>query len=659
VEPLAKYYGEWIRGLIRVQSGQKKPLDTEWASKALEFWQSDDQEAFAEHALWLQHHIGAGGNLGLSPPPGVVILDADSTAAVKELDFALSDMPKQIRDNADCGSAHFAARTDRWAEIRNGIGMPLTLNGTEITVDVRVPGKGQAVCWPSIHPSGGRYMWERRLPDFPADVPQLPLTLEEQLVGGTAAFRLNSANGRHVKGERHGHLLSATTAIAKRGEPFRKMIHELPALARQLAPAPGDDSIEIAARILGLAGSALDKADLSEVEAPELRPLVPLTGQEVAMDTTPEHLIEGLVHRAGITLVTGRSKGGKSVLGNQAAMAVCAGAPFLGLKTRKSRVLLISLEMAAAIVRDRMQSISKGTCIPMPRFDEELFFVGHTAGQVVRLPLGDDEQEWGRLKVTIQETGADLVVLDTLHRFLGGLDPNDNAAMSGFFGRLDELCVELKVGVLVIDYVAKGGGDGVVSQSALGATTKGGTARTVASLSRTKGAEGPLWTLDAESHFGNWDEPITYQQPVDDGGQPVGIGCVRCDDATGRGLTLEALVRAFEKHGEDAGNGMRRFPSGNVFFEALKAEGLVKTDGQAAKISTLNAVRSRYCVDRDAEERIRLQKPIWTSQGPRRATVFDLVPSVANHLLEPDWSSGPSGPFGVPKTEWSSGPVVL
>jgi RecA-family ATPase len=90
-----------------------------------------------------------------------------------------------------------------------------------------------------------------------------------------------------------------------------------------------------------------------------------LTAEEFAGDSVPEVIVDGLAHRASITTLTGASKGGKTWLAVQLAACVATGGDFLGLKTRKSRVLYVSLELSAGMLRDRFHKL-KDLDLPPP-----------------------------------------------------------------------------------------------------------------------------------------------------------------------------------------------------------------------------------------------------------------------------------------------------
>lgn len=341
-----------------------------------------------------------------------------------------------------------------------------------------------------------------------------------------------------------------------------------------------------------------------------------LSAQEFESDELPPAIVEGLVHEDALISVTGASKAGKSIWANQLVMAAATGARFLGLEVRQSRVLLASLEMAAALVRDRMQRISRDVGIRMPKVGEELFIIAPTRRRTAALDLTTVEG-LNHLVQCIENTHAKLVVLDTLYKFCLGADPNDNAVMGRLFSNLSGVAQTTGAALLVLDHVAKGAGGMTVSQSALGAQIKGAAARTIVQLRRLSPADGGSWELNVESHFGNWDQPIMYRRPtLSEGGW--GFGCVRCSATNARGISGEALRAVFMKHGErESEDGAPYFPSQTKLIDALRAEGFVEGKSRDAAQKVIRCIEQDYIAQNNAEDKIRSRYPVWQEIGGR------------------------------------------
>jgi hypothetical protein len=205
--------------------------------------------------------------------------------------------------------------------------------------------------------------------------------------------------------------------------------------------------------------------------------------------------------------------------------------------------------------------------------------IAPTARKLAQLHLNTPE---GRryLAELIRECGAELVILDTLYRFLPGVDPSDNGEMGEVCGQLNDLAQETGAGFLVLDHVRKGEGGGPVSHSALGAVVKGGAARTTVALQRVAKDQGGKWSLDVESHFGSWEMPLYYQRPKR--GDGWGYGCIGCTATQAHGLSRESVCALFEQYGE-LKNGKRAFPSTRKLRLAVIAAGLATGNDSADK----------------------------------------------------------------------------
>ena len=110
--------------------------------------------------------------LGLLPPPGVLVLDIDDAALVKEVleRFGLHDAPRQKTPK---GGAHVFLR------IPPGLGLTATTQAMP-GLDVRGLGRAYVAAYPTALPAG-RYLWVRPL-TRPEELPQAPKDLLDLLL---------------------------------------------------------------------------------------------------------------------------------------------------------------------------------------------------------------------------------------------------------------------------------------------------------------------------------------------------------------------------------------------------------------------------------------------------------------------------------------------
>ena len=347
-------------------------------------------------------------------------------------------------------------------------------------------------------------------------------------------------------------------------------------------------------------------------------PLPPrlLTPLEWVSDVAPKAIVALLIYFASTHLLTGASKAGKTWWVLHLIMSILGGGLFLGLKTMRVPVLLISLELSAGMLRSRMEEVARDTGVAMPDIDEMFHVVAPTASYVPHLDLGT-EQGATHLKDLISQIGAQIVILDTLYRFLPGKDPSSNADMGEVFGRLNDVAQSTGAALLLVDHVAKGEQLGPVSHSGIGAQVKGGASRVIIGLKRTSKDGGGRWSVDVESHFGSWDEPLHYERPTREDGTRGG-GCVLCTASEAHGLSEQAVHDLFAQ-GELDDRGRRFFSSKRKLIDALITTKHATGNSDGAEMVT--AIIRDYCAPEHAtgwgDDR-----PIVTREGKRSATVF-------------------------------------
>lgn len=166
----------WLPGVVRLARGAKTPIDRGFNSEAARRW---TEGAPAEWRATIVRHLETGGNVGMVPPPGVVVIDCDNQTAVDFIrGYALVDTPWVRRTES---SAHFWFRYQLPAAAREWLSKGTTLdNGAAF--DLRVSGKSQAAIPPTLHASGIHAAWIVPLPDHPDLVPPMPRELQKILI---------------------------------------------------------------------------------------------------------------------------------------------------------------------------------------------------------------------------------------------------------------------------------------------------------------------------------------------------------------------------------------------------------------------------------------------------------------------------------------------
>ncbi|HXF62866.1 MAG TPA: AAA family ATPase [Caldilineaceae bacterium] len=207
-------------------------------------------------------------------------------------------------------------------------------------------------------------------------------------------------------------------------------------------------------------------------------PQPPKTSWTIAdlLDTVfpePKWSIPGLLP-AGLVILAGRPKLGKSWLALQMAIAVGTGGIVLGQRAKQGEVLYLALEDTPRRIQDRVRKQNA----PKVKAVDFRFGWEPMTGQ----GIADLMTELNRLP-------RSLVVIDTISRALGRADQMDLASMNVTFGALQRLAVERDITLLLVDHHRKigAGGAGDVIDDVMGASSKTGVADAAIGLYRGRG----------------------------------------------------------------------------------------------------------------------------------------------------------------------------
>lgn len=173
----------------------------------------------------------------------------------------------------------------------------------------------------------------------------------------------------------------------------------------------------------------------------------------------PQFIIDFLLPQNELSLCAGHGGAGKSQLALQAAVSIALGLPFLGNKTIQSRVIFISAEDTAEIVRYRIDIICQELSIDPQVVAGNLMILDATVD-----PSLFEEQNGNKAKVTtkyskllgyIESFRAEVVIIDNAS---DTFDANENVRsyVRGFLRALKQL----KATVLLLAHVNKKTADG-------------------------------------------------------------------------------------------------------------------------------------------------------------------------------------------------------
>jgi hypothetical protein len=179
----------------------------------------------------------------------------------------------------------------------------------------------------------------------------------------------------------------------------------------------------------------------------EEAPAKPRPSLLVAADlvTEPDEVIQwtvdGLLPAGGLSLLVAKPKVGKSTMARHLAVAVASGEPFLGRQTVAGPVLYLALEEKKSHIRSHLRRLGVDA-------DTRTLHL-----HIGPLPPGDPIR-W--LKDRINETGATLVVIDTLGRFVQARDLNDYAEAVRLSRPLIEMAHGTGAHILCLHHAGKG-----------------------------------------------------------------------------------------------------------------------------------------------------------------------------------------------------------
>lgn len=170
-------------------------------------------------------------------------------------------------------------------------------------------------------------------------------------------------------------------------------------------------------------------------------------------------LLKGMIVEGSVNALTSDSGKGKSLIMLKMVEAIAQGEKFLEeFETKKSKVLIVDLEMSEDDVIGRTQSI----------IGHEVDGIDFHHSQSFNI-LNDDDFKW--LKNTVLANGYKLVVLDTYSMAAGSKNENDNAEANLVNKRFLELTNECGCTILFLHHHRKLQKGEVMSQS----TSRGAT----------------------------------------------------------------------------------------------------------------------------------------------------------------------------------------
>ncbi|HOF31717.1 MAG TPA: AAA family ATPase [Burkholderiaceae bacterium] len=164
---------------------------------------------------------------------------------------------------------------------------------------------------------------------------------------------------------------------------------------------------------------------------------------------TPPELIHGLLYQGGTMIMSGASKSHKTYTMLAAGAAIASGNEWLGLKTTKTPVLYLNLELQDFAIAHRLHAIAEHLRVPLPR---ELHLLNLRGSLVTLAALVANIGE------QLKRTGAGLVVIDPHYKIssASGVEENSNDSQALFLYQLEAAICAQGSAVMLAHHFAKG-----------------------------------------------------------------------------------------------------------------------------------------------------------------------------------------------------------
>jgi AAA domain len=168
---------------------------------------------------------------------------------------------------------------------------------------------------------------------------------------------------------------------------------------------------------------------------------------------TTSWLVDKHLPMAGLSLIAGKPKAGKSTLARCLALAVARGLSWLGMPTVQGDVLYLALEEKRDEVRAHFAAMGADSANPV---------------HIYCAPSPQDGLE--QLRAAADRYRPVLIIIDPLFRFIRVPDSNDYAVVSAALEPLLTLARETKAHVMAVHHMGKGertGGDAILGSTAI------------------------------------------------------------------------------------------------------------------------------------------------------------------------------------------------
>jgi hypothetical protein len=442
-------------------------------------------------------------NVAIATGNGLAVVDVDprngGTDQLKQLCARFDYAPTGPQVETGGGGAHlYFASTGKVRSRQVAPGVELKAEGSCV------------IAPPSLHVSGARYKWAVPVESQP--LPALPSWLVK--ASGGKSVEGAGESSLFLEGTRHKMLLRTAGALRRVGAPLETIYAALQSESQRcVPPLPDAELRQIAVSICKYPSGG--PSDSSGYSAQSLSPiggdwaesksLKFVNGAEFAKQLPHEAdwIAKPWVAAGAITELNGRVKtAGKTTFITHLMRAVIEGALFLGERTRRTPVVLLTEQPRSSL----RASLARAGLLG--REEISMLTFGDTFGF-----------DWSAISAAaITECvriGACLLVVDTLTQFTGVQGDRENSAGDALAAMLPvQRATNHDIGVLLSRHERKAGGE--VGDSGRGSSAYAGAVDTVITLRRPKGSSRPtLRILQALSRFDEVPRELTIELTPD------------------------------------------------------------------------------------------------------------------------------------------------
>jgi KaiC/GvpD/RAD55 family RecA-like ATPase len=198
----------------------------------------------------------------------------------------------------------------------------------------------------------------------------------------------------------------------------------------------------------------------------------------------PDPVVEGLLNKSQLTLISATAKTGKTWFALHLAMSVAYGRLFLGaFPTRKGKVLMIQTEVSMGDFKERVTKIERDYVEMDQRGEYPIF-----APDRIRL---DSPEGLKLFQDSVAEIMPSLVILDSWYTF-HSKDESSSKDMAPLLSEVRDIAKKNECSVLIVHHQGKRGEGGQASQvghNARGSSSFADVPDNLLSLSRKSGGE--------------------------------------------------------------------------------------------------------------------------------------------------------------------------